>query len=484
MEPEKINDSSDKFKRKIRESNHAILTRWAETSVALADAPAIYDSSGRVVRTFSQIQVGAEIVAARLSQVGARSVIALQGSNSPLWIECLLGIWMADGIALLADGLLSPGARHAAEMLTNAKARIRTDPSPDEPVIESLQTENSRNIPECTTVDLIKLTSGTSGAPWPILFRADQLAADCDAICSTMGIRRGDLNFAVIAFSHSYGFSNLVTPLLCAGVPLVVSADNFPRSIINSINQAGATVLPAVPAIFESMAALEGSMPTLRLCISAGAPLRTAVADAFHNRFGLKLHSFYGASECGGICYDATEHRIQTDGFVGTPMDGAVLSIRESDQGRHLVHLKSPAVGLGSLTSPHGNLEVFDGFSPADWITGSAEHGYCVAGRVSDWINMAGRKVAPSEIEGVLRSAPAISDALVFGVDDSRRGQKICALVTGEIDAISMDAVKRHCESHLARWQVPREIRIVDRLPINDRGKISRRQIAQEWESQ
>src|SRR6266404_5373566 len=61
---------------------------------------------------------------------------------------------------------------------------------------------------------LLKLTSGTTAAPRVIRFRSEQLLADCDQISETMGICDVDLNFGVIPISHSYGFSNLLTPLL------------------------------------------------------------------------------------------------------------------------------------------------------------------------------------------------------------------------------------------------------------------------------
>ena len=66
---------------------------------------------------------------------------------------------------------------------------------------------------------LLKLTSGTTAAPRAVRFRSGQLLADCHQICETMGIGEDDLNFGVIPVSHSYGFSNLLTPLIAARRP-------------------------------------------------------------------------------------------------------------------------------------------------------------------------------------------------------------------------------------------------------------------------
>src|SRR5205814_7949883 len=79
---------------------------------------------------------------------------------------------------------------------------------------------------------LLKLTSGTTATPRAIRFRSEQLLADCSQICETMGIGADDLNFGVIPLSHSYGFSNLVTPLLVGGVGMVLSRDRMPRRFL------------------------------------------------------------------------------------------------------------------------------------------------------------------------------------------------------------------------------------------------------------
>ena len=92
-----------------------------------------------------------------------------------------------------------------------------------------------------------------------------------------MGITARDLNFGVIPISHSYGFSNLLTPLLARGVALALSNDRMPRAILNGIAASGATVFPGMPVFYQSFCELNDtpSLPKLRLCISAGAPLST-----------------------------------------------------------------------------------------------------------------------------------------------------------------------------------------------------------------
>ncbi len=477
VEPEKVADFSLDIKRKIRKSN-AILTRWAEICRNFANSPALISPDGIQLRTFSDVDTRARELA---DQIGERSspgnVVAIHGVNSAAWIESLLGTWMAGCCVLLEDDRLADQTREAAERNTGAILRILPALAGKE--IPSVHVTGHAPRDAMPDADLIKLTSGTSGEPRAVLFSADQLLADCESICSSMGICRDDRNFGVIAFSHSYGFSNLVTPLVCQGVQLVVAGDALPRAVLSGVAKSGATVLPAVPAIFESMAALDGEMPTLRLCISAGAPLRSSVADAFCEKFGHKLHSFYGASECGGICYDRTPDRVKQDGFVGTPLDGVTLTSANRDDKKITVSVAGKAVGIGSFSG--GEAEFFHGtFTPADWLCGGGASGLRIVGRDSDTINIAGRKVDPAEIEAVLRRLQGVRDAVAFGIDDTRRGQRVCAIVAAT-QTVTLASVHAHCESGLRRWQIPHEIRMVAAIPVNARGKINRREIAADW---
>jgi acyl-coenzyme A synthetase/AMP-(fatty) acid ligase len=451
---------------------NAILARWSAIVARKAAAPAILTSSGTVARTFSAIEAESEFIAARLAGLPAGGIVSLQASNRPPWPALLLGIWKAEGCALLVDHSLGAEARDAAERACGAQIRLTLDAA-GKPALERLghaAVDLCGHAPE-----LIKLTSGTTGAPRAVLFTAAQLEADCDQVCETMGIGENDVNYGVVAFSHSYGFSNLVTPLLCRGVTLVAAEDALPRALLAGIAAAGATVLPAVPAVFQALSGVDGEMPALRLCISAGAPLPPATATAFRARFGHKVHTFYGASECGGICYDASEDEIEAPGFVGRPLRG--VRIEPLAGGEIRVH--SAAVGLGILPfSPEDGL-AGGVFRPADLLEETAS-GWRITGRRTDVINVGGKKVSPAEVESVLLAHPAVREAVVFGTSAASRTQAVCACVVADGE-VSEAALRAHCAERLASWQVPRTITRLDNMPVNARGKISRRELAERF---
>ena len=163
-----------------------------------------------------------------------------------------------------------------------------------------------------------------------------------------MGITDADVNFAIIPVSHSYGFSNLITPLIARGVPIALSSDPMPRAILDDLESSGATVFPGMPVFYQAFGELREvpQLNRLRLCISAGAPLSLEVARRFREKFQRPIHSFYGSSECGGICYDR-EAAARDAGFVGEPMKGVSLELLEPEAEASRVRVRSAAVADG-----------------------------------------------------------------------------------------------------------------------------------------
>ena len=112
----------------------------------------------------------------------------------------------------------------------------------------------------------------------------------------------------------------------------------------------------------------DGWPSCLQLLISAGARLDAQTAQAFHDRFGIKIHSFYGASETGGIAYDASD-ALMADGQVGTAMPGVTISLRPDDEaaaGSGRIFVRSDSVALGYTEDDDESAFVDGGFLTGD----------------------------------------------------------------------------------------------------------------------
>ncbi|OBA77067.1 acyl-CoA synthetase [Mycobacterium sp. 1554424.7] len=98
-------------------------------------------------------------------------------------------------------------------------------------------------------------------------------------------------------------------------------------------------------------------------------------------------------------------------------------------------------------------------------------------GRLSDTINRGGEKFGPVEVEEALRSHPAVSDVAVAGVADGELGQRVGAAVVA-CAPVTLEELRSHCRELIAYFKLPERLAIVDQIPYNATGKVSRRQIA------
>jgi acyl-CoA synthetase (AMP-forming)/AMP-acid ligase II len=455
-----------------------ILAAWQDTLARFGQTPAIYSPLGTVLRTYAQIGLEALKMGRLFENIPRNSVVAVQIGNSEQWPELMLALWRRQLIPLPLGDMgqtelaYTLGTCRAAALVTNVGGPVivHRRPVPDN------ATRWTGRAPQ-----FLKITSGTTSAPRAVRFQASQLLADCENICGTMGLTDLDVNYGVIPLSHSYGFSNLITPLLVRGVKLVVTTDRLPRAVLDGLVMTNATVLPATPVFFQKLGALSNipDLPSLRLCISAGAPLTKAAASMFSMKFGRKIHTFYGSSECGGIAYDASEERLYEDGFVGTPMAGVDIEHGKEETGPIVVR----SAAVGDRYFPTEDREALgDGrFVPADLVR-RTERGLYLVGRTSEVINVAGRKLNPHEVEARLAEFPGVRQAVVFGVESPLRGEEPVACVAG--DDLVRDAILRFCREKLSTWQVPRDVWLVDEIPTNDRGKINRRTLAESYRKQ
>ncbi|MEN3370703.1 MAG: long-chain acyl-CoA synthetase [Verrucomicrobiota bacterium] len=433
-------------------SDDALLAAWEETLARNEDAPAIFDTRGEVLRTFREVESRAQALESKIAHDAG--IYPIDIGNHPDWPSHLLAALRRRVVALPLESSITPQQREVALAICK----------------------------EAPDASLLKLTSGTTAAPRAIRFRSEQLLADCIQICDTMEIGADDLNFGVIPLSHSYGFSNLVTPLLVRGVRMVLSRDRMPRAMLDDLARTGATVFPGMPVFYQAFCEIENppSLPKLRLCISAGAPLPLEVARKFREKFQRSIHSFYGSSECGGICYDSEAELLEPN-FVGQPMRGVDLELIASGAAASRIRVRSAAAGDGYFPEPDEEKLGGGFFIPDDLLSASAG-GFRIVGRISDVINVAGKKVNPAEVEAELLRFDGVRAVVVFGREAIRRNEEVAAcVVAGE--GIRESDLLEFCRGRLSGWQVPKRIFFVEEIPVNERGKVSRRELAQRFSS-
>jgi long-chain acyl-CoA synthetase len=450
-------------------------------------------------RTASREAVAAAARAAGRPLAGAiepGETVALQAANGVAFLAGLLAIRGAGGAALLLDPRTPPleRARLAGELGARfalvASGAWASTPEEWRLVATGGGARPAPPAPAGTAV--VKLTSGSTGAARGVATPADALLADDAALVATMGIGPVDRLLASIPLSHSYGLSSLAVPALVRGLPLVLPERDGPFGALEAAAAAGATVFPTVPAWLAGLVRLAEPPPlppSIRLVLTAGAPLGAETSARFRERYERPVHVFYGASESGGICYDR-EGGAAERGTVGAPVDGVTVELVGDDggggvggDGEGRVAVRSPAVAAGYLggggaAAGDGGERLAGGRYLTDDLATWRGGELALVGRLNDLINVKGKKVNPREVERVLADLAAVEEVVVTASAGTAREPVVRAVIACRPGTLSPEEVVAWCRQRLAEHKVPRSVLLVDELPHTGRGKLDRSAIA------
>lgn len=423
-------------------------------------APVAWTAAGVVTR--GDVDAHAQRIGERLRGLPHGRRIGLSLRDGATFLAAFLALARRGDAALLLDA-----ADPRAPRLDLAERLDATAVLVDEP---ALAVRPCSGKAPAAADRAIKLSSGSTGEPTAIAVGDAELIADATALERAMGIGDGDRVFAAVPMSFSYGVGNLLIPALARGRVLVLPSPG-PLGLLRAMRVGEPTVLPAVPALLRAL--LQGSFrlpASMRLVMSAGAALPPEVATLFRQRFALPVHAFYGSTESGGICYDATGTAAER-GTVGRPVDGVEVTIGEGGR----VRVCSAAVGRRvSLADSRAEVPA----NPSDGCFVAPDLGELVdgelrlLGRAGQVFDVGGHKVDPREVERWIEQLPEVDDVGVVPFRDEQ-GRAICAAVVAG-RGIDADAVRRHCAHVLPPAKVPRRIVLVASLPRTSRGKLCR----------
>jgi long-chain acyl-CoA synthetase len=435
--------------------SRALLQAWAKVVRRRGGDRAVVQATDGAEITFRELDERAEAWVERVtgfSAAGSRRLQEMRGRavvfampNGIGWLEIFLGLLKAGAVAVPLDAGEPAAARQ------QLAASIRAGFVWDGAGLVALSGARRYRDP---AVCLIKVTSGSTGQPRALVFTAGQVMADARQVRAAMGIGPRDLNYALIPLGHSYGLGNLTIPLLAQGVPLVCGNGPLPHAVAADFSRWQPTVFPGVPAMWRALAASDVKLESLRLAISAGAPLAPEVARDFAARFGRRLHSFYGSSETGGIAYDRSG-RGALDGTVGRALRGVRLIGRKGQR----LQVSSPAV----LT--HGNRRCGTWLMP-DRVELDASGQVTLLGRRGTTVKIGGRRVNLTEVSDRLRQLPGVREAWV-GVSGASEPVLGAVVATGRTPA----EIRTALLADNAAWKVPKRLFCVAALPLTARGK-------------
>ena len=294
----------------------AIVERFARIQRDEPNRPLIHLPASGTRWTASDLWLRQALVRDRLVSLGLQEqqlVISAVGNRADglaLFLACRafgLALMPVDADTTRAETFELAARFHAAAVVL--PSRTATDELPLSADVSVVLTHD-RNPVSYPNAAVMKLTSGSTGFPKATLAGESHLIADSQSIMLAVGIEPDDTQIAAIPLSHAYAIGHLVVPLLLQGTAFVLRESFVPHRLPADAREFGARVFPGVPFMFQYFSEHPPAdlwPPCLQLLIAAGACLDPVEANAFHRRFNVKIHSFYGTSETGGITYDETD---------------------------------------------------------------------------------------------------------------------------------------------------------------------------------
>ncbi|MFS0821776.1 AMP-binding protein [Bacillus sp. 1P02SD] len=279
--------------------------------------------------------------------------------------------------------------------------------------------------------------------------------------------------FIATPIYHGYGIAVLLL-FIPLGKKVVITSGFNAKKACEIINNQQIEVVTVVPLMLQKMLqANHEHLKSLKCIASGGAKLPTKLIDETFQKLGPILYNLYGTSE-SGLNFIATPkdllHSVTT---IGKKIEGLKISILDSNK------TEVP-------TSTIGQLHIQNDWSIHKdiWIeTGDAgyrdENGYYfLCGRMDDMVISGGENVYPVEVEQVLIQHPYIHDVAIIGIDDEQFGQRLKAIVVPEKNtSLTEEELREWLRPRVARFQLPKEISIVDHLPYTPLGKLDKKQI-------
>lgn len=331
-----------------------------------------------------------------------------------------------------------------------------------------------------------RFTSGTTGRPKCLEFSGDAVVSAARNWVAGTGMTGDDRTLALAALSNGLAFNTSLLSTFLAGAQLhFLKGLPLTRPVARRIAGSGITRLVAFPTLYRNFVAPGGpetsEMASLRHAISAGAPLWPDVREEFRNRYGLDISDYYGIAETGPVTFERDpDHHAG----LGQPLPGVELRISPEDE----VLVRTGSMASGYLNHPG----LFESRVDDEGFYHSGDRGRIVdgrlhlVGRTQDHINVAGRKIDPTEIVAVVTALDGVADAVAFPDEDLNR-EALVHLVVVASNGLTKSGISDACRSRLAPWKVPGRISFVDAIPRTGIGKpriaLLREQLLQRKES-
>jgi len=336
----------------------------------------------------------------------------------------------------------------------------------------------------------MQYTSGTTGFPKGVMLTHHNVVNNGKCIGDCMHLTTADRYLIQVPMFHCFGMVLSMTSSMTHGSTMVPVEYFSPKVVMPAFTKRKITAVNGVPTMFIAILEHPDFATTdfshLRTGIMAGSPCPIPVMEAVVDKMGMKdITIVFGQTESSPGCTqsrvgDPLEVRV---GTVGRALPGVECKIVDPATGEDCpdnVDGEFVARGYNIMKGYYNMSEATKAAIDANgWLhTGdlarrTPEGNYKITGRIKDMIIRGGENIYPKEIEEFLYKHPAVRDVQVIGVPDIAMGEEIMAcVILKEGATITVDELKEHVRSHMAKHKTPKYVEFVDSFPMNAAGKI------------
>jgi malonyl-CoA/methylmalonyl-CoA synthetase len=424
------------------------------------------------------------------------------------WVAVQRGIWQAGGVAVPLP--LNATRSELEYFIDDTKASTLVFDAQAEPLLapiaaaRGIRALSYDQVCACPSTELpdvagerramILYTSGTTNRPKGVVTTHANITAQITSLIEAWEWSADDRILLCLPLHHVHGIVNVVSCALWSGA----TCEMLPRFEANAVWEriAGGslTLFMAVPTVYVKLIAAWDAAPPkrratlsqacakLRLMVSGSAALPVSTLERWKEISGHTLLERYGMTEIGMALSNPLRGK-RVPGSVGTPLPSVGVQL-VGENGQPVapgtpgeIEVRGPSVFAEYWGKPEATRDAFrDGwFRTGD--TAVIENGvYRILGRTNiDILKTGGHKVSALEIEEALREHPAVAECAVVGVPDLEWGERVAAaVVLKDGDALDLPSLRAWAKEFLAAHKLPSRLLVLDALPHNAMGKVTK----------
>lgn len=432
--------------------------------------------AGATVTTVNVLATAAEVTK-QLTAADARLLVTV-GQLLPTAVEAARSAGLAEEAVVVVDDLRDPV--HATAL-----------PDLDGPA-------------SADRVAVLPFSSGTTGIPKAVMLTHRNLVANLAQTAPLLDLGADDVVLAVLPFFHIYGMTVLMNASLAARSRVVTMTRFDLAGFLDAIQRHRITyafVAPPVALALAKHPAVDSyDLSSLRIIVSGAAPLEEDLGEAVTRRLGVPIVQGFGMTELspvshlvpiadGGISIAGRRAPIAASGW---PVPNTVTKLLDPHTGEEIdipadglsrageLCVGGPNVMAGYLANPQATAETIDsdGFlHTGDLARVDSTGCLYIIDRIKELIKYKGYQVAPAELESLLLTHPAISDAAVIGVPDAEGEEIPKAFVVTPALRLTAQEVIDFVAAQVAPYKKIRAVEFVTAIPKSAAGKILRKDL-------